>query len=187
MRCGVCERIDMIKNGTNPYFVAELETGYVVIGDHQYFKGYTVFICKEHYSELSELEPEFQKQFLADMALVGKAVFNTFHPDHVQYELHGKKGTHLLWHYFPRVHGDTPEDEGGPVWWVPKEQMFDNLKRPTKEALADMVSAMRKELHLLQHPEEAEQETKGTQKHVSACLFLFNRFSLIIFSQPNKD
>ena len=163
MRCGICERIDMIKKGMNPYFVAELETGYVVIGDHQYFKGYTVFICKEHYSELSELEPEFQKQFLADMALVGKAVYNTFHPDHVQYELHGKKGTHLLWHYFPPVHGDTPEDEGGPVWWVPKEQMFDNLKRPTKEALADMVSAMRKELHLLQHPEEAEEEEQVQQ------------------------
>jgi len=35
--CLICERIDMIKEGINPYFVAELETGYVVIGDHQFF------------------------------------------------------------------------------------------------------------------------------------------------------
>ena len=28
--CLICERINMIKDGTNPYFVKELETGYVV-------------------------------------------------------------------------------------------------------------------------------------------------------------
>ena len=35
--CLICDRIQMIKDGTNPYFVKELETGYVVIGDHQHF------------------------------------------------------------------------------------------------------------------------------------------------------
>ncbi|HIV12129.1 MAG TPA: HIT family protein, partial [Candidatus Pullilachnospira stercoravium] len=42
--CLVCERIAMIKNGENPYFVKELETGYVVIGDHQHFYGYSLFL-----------------------------------------------------------------------------------------------------------------------------------------------
>lgn len=46
--CIVCERIEMIKNGANPYFVKELETGYVVIGDNQHFYGYTLFLYKEH-------------------------------------------------------------------------------------------------------------------------------------------
>ena len=41
--CLICERIDRIKSRTNPYFVKELETGYVVVGDHQHFKGYTIF------------------------------------------------------------------------------------------------------------------------------------------------
>ncbi len=50
--CIVCDRISMIKNGTNPYFVKELETGYVVIGDNQHFKGYTLFLYKEHVNEL---------------------------------------------------------------------------------------------------------------------------------------
>ena len=45
--CFICKRIEMIKNGENPYFVKELETGYVVIGDHQHFKGYTLFLCKD--------------------------------------------------------------------------------------------------------------------------------------------
>lgn len=32
--CLVCDRIGLIKEGKNPYFVKELETGYVVLGDH---------------------------------------------------------------------------------------------------------------------------------------------------------
>lgn len=54
--CLVCNRINMIKDGTNPYFVKELETGYVVIGDHQHFRGYTLFLCKEHKMELFQLD-----------------------------------------------------------------------------------------------------------------------------------
>lgn len=41
--CLICQRIELIKAGENPYFVRELETGYVVIGDHLYFEGYTLF------------------------------------------------------------------------------------------------------------------------------------------------
>jgi len=39
MSCLICERIQMIKDGNNTYFVCELETGYVVLGDHQRFNG----------------------------------------------------------------------------------------------------------------------------------------------------
>ena len=50
--CFICDRINMIKDSTNPYFVKELETDYVVIGDNQHFKGYSLFLCKEHKTEL---------------------------------------------------------------------------------------------------------------------------------------
>ena len=36
--CMVCDRIELTKKGKNPYFVRELETGYVVIGDYQRFE-----------------------------------------------------------------------------------------------------------------------------------------------------
>lgn len=58
--CFICERIDEIKQGTNLYFVKELKTGYVVIGDHQFFEGYTLFLCKNHVNELHELSDEFK-------------------------------------------------------------------------------------------------------------------------------
>ena len=58
--CIVCDRIRMIKEGKNPYFVKELETGYVVMGDHQHFKGYALLLYKEHVRELHELQPELE-------------------------------------------------------------------------------------------------------------------------------
>ena len=60
--CMVCQRIEKIKRGENPYFVKELETGYVVIGDFQRFKGYTLFICKECQPEIHLIEPAFRKK-----------------------------------------------------------------------------------------------------------------------------
>ena len=67
--CLICDRIKMIKEDRNPYFVKELKTGYVVIGDHQHFKGYTLFLCKEHRTELFQLEDKVKMQFLEEMSL----------------------------------------------------------------------------------------------------------------------
>lgn len=49
--CLICEGIKQVQQGQNPYFVKALETGYVVIGDHQHFYGYTLFLCKWHVTE----------------------------------------------------------------------------------------------------------------------------------------
>ena len=58
--CMICDRIELIKSGENPYFVRELNTGYVVIGDCQRIRGYSLFLCKEHATELHFLESEFR-------------------------------------------------------------------------------------------------------------------------------
>ena len=112
--CMICERIDWIKNGKNPYFVKELSTGYVVIGDHQRIKGYTLFLCKQHTTELHFLDPDFRDRFLHEMAIVAEAVYNAFQPDKLNYELLGAgSGLHMHWHIFPRRKGDTKA--AGPV------------------------------------------------------------------------
>ena len=74
MGCLICERIEQIKRGENPYFVCELSTGYVVLGDHQRFCGYTLFLSKQHVTELYHLPWEFRTRFLQEMSLVAEAV-----------------------------------------------------------------------------------------------------------------
>lgn len=144
MGCLICERIQMIKKGTNPYFVIELETGYVVIGDHQHFKGYTLFLCKNHVTELHYLNKDFKIKYLEEMSLVAEAVFNVFKPEKMNYELLGNGDSHVHWHLFPRITGDTPEK--GPVWWLPKEEMWDDSKRPTDIELKTMKEELKEEI-----------------------------------------
>ncbi len=151
--CLICDRISMIKNGTNPYFVTELETGYVVIGDNQHFKGYTLFLCKIHETELFHLDKEFSAKFMQEMIMVAEAVKNAFNAKKINYECLGNGDTHLHWHLFPRVAGDIENygnsGGGGPVWWYPMEKMYDDSNRPTDEELKQMRSALLEELNSL--------------------------------------
>ena len=87
--CFICERIQRIKEGTNPYFVKELETGYVVLGDNQHFKGYTLFLCKEHQTELFTLDHDTKMKYLEEMSIVAEAVAKAFGAEKMNYELLG--------------------------------------------------------------------------------------------------
>lgn len=139
--CLICERIDWILSGKNPYFVKELETGYVVIGDHQHFKGYTIFLCKEHVTELHHLPKQFRDKHLSEMADISQAVSTAFSAEKMNIESLGNGDSHLHWHLFPRKAGDLGSyghDGKGPVWWLPFEEMYADEKRVSDEELAQM-------------------------------------------------
>ena len=152
--CLICDRIDMINNGENPYFVKELETGYVVIGDNQHFYGYTLFLYKQHgkMTELFHLDLKERAKFLEEMTIVAEAVSRTFGAEKINYELLGMGDAHLHWHIFPRINGDI-ENYGnngrGPVWWYPMEKMYSDDNRPNREQLANMKQKLLDELEKL--------------------------------------
>lgn len=147
-KCMICERINLIKKGKNPFFVRELKTGYVVLGDVQRFKGYTLFLCKEHATELHFLKKDFRNVFLEEMSLVAEAVYNAFHPDKLNYELLGVgNGVHMHWHIFPRRTGDTPEQ--GPVWKLSIAELNSDEYKPDEEELENLKTLLNYELDKL--------------------------------------
>ena len=150
--CMICDRINMIKEDSNPWFVKELETGYVVIGDNQHFKGYTLFLCKEHKTELFQLEYSAKMKFLEEMSIVAEAVSKAFGAEKMNYELLGNGDTHLHWHLFPRVSGDLEgygNNGKGPVWWYPREMMYSPDNRPSEQELQALKTRLAKELDKL--------------------------------------
>lgn len=150
--CMICDRIKMIKQGTNPWFVKELETGYVVIGDNQHFNGYTLFLCKEHKTELFQLDYPAKMKFLEEMYVAAEAVVKAFNAEKMNYELLGNGDTHLHWHLFPRVSGDLENygnDGKGPVWWYPMGKMYSSDNRPDKERLNTLKKNLAEELDKL--------------------------------------
>ena len=144
--CLICVRIELIKQGRNPNFVKELETGFVVIGDGQYFKGYTLFFAKKHVTELHQMEPEEKLKFLEEMSIVQEAVAKAFHAEKMNIEILGNGDAHVHWHLFPRKSGDM-KDYGhngrGPVWWVPWDEMSSEEYQPKGEKLEQLVNHLK--------------------------------------------
>ena len=150
--CLICDRIEMIRQNKNPFFVKELETGFVVIGDNQHFRGYTLFFLKEHRTELFQLEQAKKLKFLEEMSLVGEAVYHAFGAEKVNYELLGNGDAHVHWHLFPRKTGDLENygNQGkGPVWWYPKEKMYSHENEPSQAELEEMKEKLLTELDRL--------------------------------------
>jgi diadenosine tetraphosphate (Ap4A) HIT family hydrolase len=127
----------------HPYLVAEMETGYAVVGDHQIYRGYTLFVAKRCVRELHELPSDERLRFLEEMSIVAEAVCRAFRPRKLNYELLGNSVAHLHWHLFPRY--DDDPDPAWPVW----ERLRTALEkpRPVEPALiADLRGQLRAEL-----------------------------------------
>jgi len=143
----MCEAQAHICN--DPYFIMELETGYVILGWYQRFKGYTVFQCKRHGPELHDLEHDFRMKHLEEMSLVAEAIYNVFQPDKLNYELLGNGCPHIHWHLYPRRAGDTPIVSS--VYQLPNEVLFDESTRPGEEERKDLIGKIRSEIERLQN------------------------------------
>ena len=115
----------------NPFALARTATGYVVLADVQYYRGYTVFVAKRCVAELHELPAGERDAFLHEMAEVAQAVFEAFEPRKLNYELLGNGAPHLHWHLFPR-YADDPQPTR-PTWRDP--DFIDALHQtPSEEA-----------------------------------------------------
>ena len=138
--CSICSRLADLRGGRHPNLIAELETGYAVLGDDQRRRGWTIFLCKTHAGELHELDPAFRERFLLDMARVAEAVWRALSPRKLNYELLGNLDPHLHWHVFPRFAGDPMPTK--PVWLIDPAELPET---PPGE-VASMRDAVRREL-----------------------------------------
>jgi diadenosine tetraphosphate (Ap4A) HIT family hydrolase len=145
--CFVCNRIDTIIRGENPYFVAEFSTGYAVMGDFQFYNGYTIFLSKKHATELHELDKKIRTRFLEEMAQVAEGVYKAFQPKKLNYELLGNLDSHMHWHIFPRYEDDP--DPKNPVSVIPPEIRNADSTRPSKERLKQLKSDLQEALQEL--------------------------------------
>ena len=100
--CEICDRIAQCRRGDHPGFIAEMETGFAVLGDSQLFRGYSLLLCKDPVTELDELPRDRRLKHLEEMALLAEAVRNVVKPHKINYECLGTMVHHIHWHLFPR-------------------------------------------------------------------------------------
>ena len=106
---------------------------------------------KIHATELYQLDDEFCSKYMQEMVKVAKAVSRAFDCEKMNYECLGNGDTHIHWHLFPRVSGDLGEygnNGKGPVWWLPKEIMWDKSNIPNEYKLEEMKGKLLQELNI---------------------------------------
>ncbi|NLF06103.1 MAG: diadenosine tetraphosphate hydrolase [Actinomycetales bacterium] len=116
------DRIRSAARGMNPTVLAELESGYAVIGDVQFLPGYCVLLGKDPSAKaLAEMPRKERVQFLADADLLATAVENACRDANtafrrVNIDILGNADAFVHAHVWPRYEWEPPELVRRPVW-----------------------------------------------------------------------
>ena len=125
--CELCARLEDLRRGAHPGFLAELPTGFWVLGDSQQWRGYSLLLCKTPVPDLEELSWNGRLEFLRDVALCSEAASNVLRPHKMNVESLGNVVPHLHFHLFPRYL--TELEPLRPVW---------GQMNPTEETALDV-------------------------------------------------
>ena len=96
--CPMCSRWD----GDADLRIIELPNSYVILNRDQYFPGYTLLFTKTHATELFHLDRSVRTALMEEVSTVALALYTTFTPDKINYELLGNMVPHIHWHIVPR-------------------------------------------------------------------------------------
>lgn len=138
--CLICERIEDLKNGDNPFLVKEFKYSYLVVGDHQFFQGYCQLIMKEHVEDLTDLDPVIQGEFFREVTRSAKVIKRLFKADRINYSCLGNVVQHVHFHIFPRYKDELAKNIKKDPW--AHSDQFSSFETTDAVAL-DIVESLR--------------------------------------------
>jgi diadenosine tetraphosphate (Ap4A) HIT family hydrolase len=101
-------RVDALRAGKDPAFVARLASGWAVLGERQFLPGYCLLLPDPVVPALNALQGGARAAFLADMAALGDAVLAVTHAARINYAIYGNQDPALHAHVIPRF-ADEPQ------------------------------------------------------------------------------
>jgi diadenosine tetraphosphate (Ap4A) HIT family hydrolase len=104
MKTAIHRRVDALRAGSDPTFIARLGSGWAVLGERQVLPGYCLLLPDPVVATLNDLRGEARAAFLADMAALGDAVLATTRALRINYAVFGNLEPALHAHVIPRYH-----------------------------------------------------------------------------------
>lgn len=143
--CSFCSEVDHIKAGNPPSdLIAELPTGYLKLNWFQYYRGYCLFVSKEHATELDELPHDLAVAFQNDMLRCHRAVRVAVEPRKMNVASLGNRDKHVHWHIIPRHANDPMPDV--PIWELRQSVRQNKAFRITDTSHLDLIEQIRLQL-----------------------------------------
>lgn len=139
MSCPLCNRVALTKEGKYPYLIHEFKNSYLMLGEHQFFQGYSVLVSKNHYREMTDIPVDERNELFVEMMKAHEVIQKVFNPKKMNMCSLGNVVDHVHWHFFPRYENDPQFFD--PPWLRMKE--FDSAKVNPKDA-ADIIEKIRR-------------------------------------------
>lgn len=98
----ISERVEAARNGTNPYVIARLASGWLVIGDVQPLPSYCLLLADPVVPSINDLSEEQRAVYLLDTIRIGDALLATTDAYRINYETWGNSEQALHTHIMPR-------------------------------------------------------------------------------------
>jgi diadenosine tetraphosphate (Ap4A) HIT family hydrolase len=140
--------VETARTGNNPAVICRMPSGWAVLCNMQYLKGYTILLPDPVVPSINNLGRPEQAAFLCDMVTVGDALMEVTGAYRINYFLGGNSDPYLHSHIVPRYMSEPEEIRRGGPWSYPKELMDANLldARRDKELMAHLAEAIKKRL-----------------------------------------
>ena len=118
MTTSIHRRVDALRAGDDPTFVARLASGWAVLGERQVLPGYCLLLPDPVVPTLNALQGVAREAFLADMAALGDAVLAVTRAVRINYAIFGNLDPALHAHVIPRYHDEPAGLQDGPALGV---------------------------------------------------------------------
>ena len=103
------ERVAQAQRGQNPTVIGRLASGWAVLGDAQFPRGYSLLLPDPVVFSINELEGVQRAQFLADMVAIGDALLAMTGAYRINYEIQCNGDQALHAHIFARYLAEDAE------------------------------------------------------------------------------
>jgi diadenosine tetraphosphate (Ap4A) HIT family hydrolase len=114
-------RVESARAGTNPTVICQMPSGWAVLGDTQFLRGYSLLLADPVVADLNALPRGKRTQFLLDMSVVGDALLEVTGAYRINYEILGNTDPALHAHVFPRYLNEPEALRRGPAWFYDQE------------------------------------------------------------------
>lgn len=138
MHCSLCQRVTLTQEKKYPYVIHEFNQSYLMLGEHQFYKGYCVLVAKNHYKEMTDMPSLMQTEMFQEMMKVSKILEMHFQPTKMNLCSLGNVVPHVHWHFFPR-YSDDPQFKDPP--WL-RIQQFESAK-VTPEEVRELIETLK--------------------------------------------
>lgn len=125
--CKLCQGLERWKAGLLTTFIYEFKNSILVLGDHQFFEGYSMLVSKTHSREIHLLPQPVQAGFFSELMIATRVIHKTFKAWKMNHASYGNQDPHVHVHIIPRYESD-PNRHKQP--WHESERFEDYLLLP---------------------------------------------------------